>query len=239
MTAENLIPVLLVVLLGFVLGTGLVLAGWLLAARRREALHQRFLSPKSFFPGGGLGWQRPTCWLAIRGVSPEAVKGALGLNRAEPCSWQEGLSGSREFFISPRIHGWVIVTGLGLPHPGDDVDATFLFLTALSRKLGHVQFFHADRFLSHHAWARLDHGCVTRAFAWAGETVWSQGDPTLPESETGLNLPDYGEPMTDAKIKKNLQKLPALAARWSLDPAQVKLKSLRESIGIAGESAPF
>ena len=35
-----------------------------------------------------------------------------------PCSWAEGLSGSREFFISPRVNDWVIVTGLGLPHPG-------------------------------------------------------------------------------------------------------------------------
>ncbi len=239
MAAENLIPVLLVVLLGFVLGTGLVLLGWMLAARRREMLHEKFLSPKSFFPGETKLAQRPVCWLAIRAVSPEAVKAALGLNRAQPCSWAEGLAGSREFFISPRIHGWIIVTGLGLPHPGDDVDATFHFLTAMSRKLGHVQFFYADRFLSHHAWARLDHGCVTRAFAWVGETVWNQGNPTLPEIEADLNLPDYGDAATDAAIRKNLQKLPTLAARWSLDPAEVKLKSPRESIGLAGESAPF
>ena len=239
MSTENLIPILLVVLLGFVLATGLVLLGWMLALRRREMLHDKFLSPKSFFPGEIKFSSRPACWLAIRAVSPEAVQTALGLNRAEPCSWAEGLSGSREFFISPRIHGWVIVTGLGLPHPGDDVDATFMFLIAMSRKLGHVQFFYADRFLSHHAWARLDDGCVTRAFAWVNETVWNQGNPTLPELETGLSLPGYGDAATTAEVRKNLQKLPQLAARWSLDPAQVKLKSVRESIGIAGESAPF
>jgi hypothetical protein len=236
---ENIIPVLLLALLGFSVGTGLVLLGWMLAVRRREVLSEKILSPKSFFAAEIKLHQRPTCWLAIRAVSPEAVKAALGLNRATPCSWAEGLSGSREFFISPRVHGWVIVTGLGLPHPGDDVDATFLFLTSLSRKLGHVQFFHADRVLLHHAWARLDDGCVTRAFAWTGETVWNQGKPTLPELETGLNLPDYGEFATDADIRRNLKKFPQLAARWSLDPAEVKLKTLRESIGIAGESAPF
>ena len=32
-----------------------------------------------------------------------------------------------EFFISPRVNGWVIVTGPGLPNPGDDVDACFVF----------------------------------------------------------------------------------------------------------------
>ena len=238
MTHENIIVVLFA-LLGFTIGSGVVLLGWMLALRRREVLSEKFLSPKSFFPAETKLQHRPVCWLAIRATSPEAVKGALGLYRATPCSWAEGLSGSREFFISPRVHGWVIVTGIGLPHPGDDVDATFLFLTALSKKLGHVQFFHADRFLNHHAWARLDDGCVTRAFAWTGETVWNQGNPTLPESETGLNLPDYGEFASDADARRNVQKLPQLAARWSLDPAEVKLKSARESIGIAGESAPF
>ena len=239
MTPPNLIPILLLLLLGFALGTGLVLLGWMLAVRRRELWREKFLSPKSFFPAETRLTHRPACWLAIRAVSPEAVRRALGLNRATPCSWAEGLSGSREFFISPRVNDWVIVAGLGLPHPGDDVDATFLFLTALSRKLGHVQFFYADRYLHHHAWARLDDGCVTRAFAWAGETVWNQGHPTLPEIETGLNLPGYGEAVTDAAVRKNLAKLPQLAARWSLDPAEVRLKSARESIGLAGESAPF
>ncbi len=230
---------MLLALLGFSLGAGFVLLGWMLLIRRRELVRERFLSPKSFFTGETKLTHRPACWLAIRAVSPEAVKAALCLNRAQPCSWAEGLSGSREFFISPRLNGWVIVTGLGLPHPGDDVDATFLFLTALSRKLGHVQFFHADRFLSHHAWARLDDGCVTRAFAWAGETLWNQGNPTLPETATDLCFPNYGETMTEIQVKQNLQTLPQLAARWSLDPAEVKLKSVRESIGIAGETAPF
>ena len=239
MIAQNLIPVLLLALLVFSIGTGLVLLGWMLALRRREMLSEKILSPKSFFSPDQPLNHRPNCWLAIRTVSPEAVKHALGLNHAMPCSWAEGLSGSREFFISPRLNGWIIVTGIGLPHPGDDVDATFLFLTALSRKLGHVQFFHADRFLQHHAWARLDHGCVTRAFAWTGETVWDQGNPTLPEIETGLNLPGYGETATEASVRKNLAKLPQLAARWSLDPAEVKLKSPRESIGLAGDCAPF
>ncbi len=216
-----------------------MLLGWTLALRRRELVRNKIFAPKSFFAGETTLLQRPVCWIAIRAVSPEAVKSALGLSRAQPCSWAEGLSGSREFFISPRLNGWVIVTGIGLPHPGDDVDATFLFLTALSRKLGHVQFFHADRFLQHHAWARLDDGCVTRAFAWVGETVWNQGSPTQPELQTGLKLPDYGEEITEAEVRKNLQRLPQLAARWSLDPAEVKLKSPRESIGIAGESAPF
>jgi hypothetical protein len=219
---------------------GLFILGWMIVASRRAQLNQNLFSdPFNFLPLKSETPPRPACWLAVRSVSTEAVKTALGLNRASPCSWVEGLAGSHEFFISPRVHGgWVIVTGLGLPNPSDDVDATFLFLTELSRKLGHVQFFYAEKFSRHHSWARLDDGCVTRAYAWTGETVWNQGAKTLPESEAGLKTFDYGEQtatILDAEI--NFEKVPQLAARWSLDPAEVKLDSTRQSIGLAGESA--
>ena len=56
------------------------------------------------------------------------------------------------------MNGWIIVTGSGLPNPSCDVDECFRFLTELSRKLGQVQFFQADRILHHHAWARVENG---------------------------------------------------------------------------------
>jgi len=230
---------MLLALLGSAVSLGLVVLGWMLAVNWRERRRQTAPSPaQNFFPFQPAGRQRPACWLAVRAASPETVKATLGLNRAMPCSWAEGLTGGHEFFISPRVHGWVIITGLGLPNPTDDVDATFLFLTALSRKLGHVQYFYASRLLHHHAWARLDDGCVTRAYAWAGETVWNQGIETLPEIEVNLKLFGYGEQTaTILDAEMNFEKVPALAARWSLDPADVKLDSPRHATGIAGESA--
>ncbi|HEY4417645.1 MAG TPA: hypothetical protein VGO57_18280 [Verrucomicrobiae bacterium] len=221
------------------LGIGLMTFAWMFYLQRRaqrELLTATSLRKNPSAASAAL--PRPVCWLAVRSVSPESVKEALGLDRAAPCSWTEGLKGGHEFFISPRVHGWVIITGVALPNPSDDVDATFLFLQALSRKLGHVQFFYAERFSHHHAWARLDDGCVTRAYAWAGETVWSQGIETLPEIECDVKTSGYGEhglSLRDAE--SNFDRLPQLAARWSLDPAEVKLNSLRQSIGIAGESA--
>jgi len=150
----------------------------------------------------------------------------------------EGMMGGHEFFVSPRVHGWVIVTGLGLPNPSDDVDACFHFLIALSRRLGHVQFFHANLILQHHAWARLDEGCVTRAYAWADETVWNQGARTLPEIELGLECFDYGETSaTNEYAGTNAEKVPLLAARWSLDPAEINRHFVKHTTGIAGESA--
>ena len=240
MDERDLIPMVLFAMMGTGIVIGLLILGWMVAVHRRLRLEQNsFANTFSFLPLKQDTIPRPACWLAIRSVSTEGVKTALGLNRATPCSWVEGLAGSHEFFISPRVHGgWVIVTGLGLPNPSDDVDATFLFLTELSRKLGHVQYFYAEKFSHHHAWARLDEGCVTRAYAWTGETTWNQGHKTLPEIEAGLKTFNYGEQaatILDAEV--NFEKVPQLSARWSIDPADVKLDSTRQSIGLAGESA--
>ena len=239
MSQDDFIALLLLALQGLALGIGLMMLGWMLAVHRRNRLAEKNVSSaQNFFSFQPASLQRPNCWLAIRAVSPEAVKIALGLNRAQPCSWAEGLAGDHEFFISPRVNGWVIVTGVGLPTPTDDVDATFHFLTALSRQLGHVQYFYASRLFHHHAWARLDDGCVTRAYAWAGETVWNQGVETLPEIEADMKLSGYGEnTATILDAEMNFEKVPQLAARWSLDPARVKLNPLRPATGIAGESA--
>lgn len=240
MGQADYIPLILLAMQSMAIVIGLFILGWMLAVQRRSRRQPKsFAEAFNFLPVRPDAPPRPSCWLAVRSVSTEAVKTALRLNRAAPCSWIEGLAGSHEFFISPRMRGgWVIVTGLGLPSPSDDVDATFLFLTEFSRKLGHVQFFYAEKFSRHHGWARLDDGCVTRGYAWAGETVWNQGLVTLPETEVGLKTFPYGEPsatVVDAEL--NFEKVPQLAARWSLDPAEVKLDSTRQSIGLAGESA--
>lgn len=178
--------------------------------------------------------QRPSCWLAIRAASPERVQSALGLGSSTPCPWSEGMTGEHEFFISPRVNGWVIVTGVGIPAPDDDVDECFRFLVSLSRKLGHVQFFHAEKFLHYHAWARMDDGCVTRAYAWAGETLWNQGVKTLLEIELDLKCFGYGETCPPNIAKINSEKVSQLAARWNFDPAAVDERLLGRAVGVAG-----
>lgn len=179
--------------------------------------------------------QRPACWLAFRGSSPERVQEALGLSRSVPCSWSEGMTGEHEFFISPLVNGWVIVTGVAIPTPDDDVDECFHFLISLSRKLGHVQFFHAEKYLHHHAWARLDDGCVTRAYAWTGETVWNQGTKTLSETKLDMKCFDYGEMGPPGVAARNAEKVSQLAARWNFDPAAVDERLLSQAVGVAGK----
>jgi hypothetical protein len=206
------------------LGVAVMVFGWMIFLQRRNRAAEQLHSPAGeIFPPPAAAI-RPTTWLAVRTLEPATIRTAL--------------PNQEKFFISPQVNGWVIITGPGLPDPDDDVDACHLFLTALSRELGHVQFFYAEKFSAHHAWARLDDGCVTRAFAWAGETIWNQGAQTLAERGLHMKCFDYGE---DSEIgfwtakenaAANVEKIPQLAARWSLDP-----EILLRADGISGESS--
>ncbi len=123
------------------------------------------------------------------------------------------------------------------------MDECFRFLARISGQLGQVQLFHADRILHHHAWARAENGIVTRAYAWAGETIWNQGAKTPAETELSMKCFGYGEdPNADswAAVEwtaANVGKVPLLATRWSLDPARINERARKHAEGIAGESS--
>ena len=239
---SNLTP-LLALCVVFLLVFGLIVFGLIVLHRRMRVMaeppQRKTIVPsfKSMMP------PRPAVWLAVRASDPKAVQAAMGLNRSMPCSWSEGMTGARGFFIGPPVNGWIIVTGSGLPNPSCDVDECFRFLTALSRKVGQVQFFQADRVLHHHAWARAEDGVVTRAYAWAGETIWNQGAKTPAEAGLSMKCFGYGEdPNADlwAAVEwtaANVGKVPLLATRWSLDPARINARALNHANGIAGESS--
>ncbi len=184
---------------------------------------------------------RPTSWLAVKGRNLRAVQAALRLRRIEPCSWVEGLAGEKQFFIAPPVNGWILVFGTGLPDPSDDVDKCFHFILRLSRAAGQVQFFVANRALQHHAWVRAEDGRIKRAYAWAGKTLWKQGARTDAEKQLDLRCFDYAEPGSSGifeaadSISTTVDRVPMLAARWSLDPASVDQAILDQACGIAGE----
>jgi hypothetical protein len=170
-------------------------------------------------------FEQPSRWLVVKTGDPAKVQSALNLHHPTPCSWEDGLLEAREdkLFISPSISGWVLVVGSGLPGPFEDVDDCFRFLSELSRKLGQVQFFSASRVVPQHAWVLMDSGRVYRAYAWAGETLWNQGQLTAAEKDLGLRCFEYGSEQNCYLIKDalaaNAEKIGPLAARWSLDPA--------------------
>ncbi len=184
---------------------------------------------------------RPCCWLAIKSRSLHAVQSALGLHNPKPCSFLEGMSGGEKLFIAPPVNGWILVLGAGLPQPSEDVDACFRFVLNLSRKLGEVQFFSASRVVRDHAWVRAYRGRVVRAYAWAGKTLWKQGRKTAAEKELELKCFDYTETAERNSffepdfIATNVDKVPLLAARWSLDPACIDGRLLEQERGKTGE----
>jgi hypothetical protein len=244
---SDIIAALLILVLGIALGIGLVclllvlhhLRGGRLAARRNwlqiaEITDRRF-QPSIF--------SMPSRWLAIKSGNPYVIQAALGLHKPTPCSWEEGLTVAQErkLFISPPINGWVLVMGTHLPDPADDVDECFRFLIALSRKVGQVQFFSANRVVNHHAWVQVHQGIVQRAYAWAGRTIWNQGRKTSAEIDLGLRCYDYAdapEPTRFAQTdpcQHNTDRICLLAARWSIDPAAVDARRLRESRGLTGD----
>jgi hypothetical protein len=243
--ADSLIPVMLLILFGTSLGTGITIAVFAVRwARSHRSLRQPAPGPThwnvrlpSLNPTHGV--ERPEAWLAVRGRSVVSVQEALGLQNLKRCSWSEGLG--EKLFIAPPVRGWIVVTGSGLPDPAEDIDVCFRFVTGLSRRLGHVQFFSANRVLKNHAWVQAERGRVLRGYAWAGHTLWKQGLRTPAECSLDLTCFEYGypnEPTTLSQaeaVSANLDKIPFLAARWSLDPGSIDESFLEREPGIAGE----
>jgi hypothetical protein len=247
MNGADVIPFLLLTLITTI-GTGILIfvLGVRWASRGAGVRLVRSSADERIFSSGPRSLrsvlvQRPGSWLAVRSRDIEAVRSALALSNCRPCSWLEGLGGEQRLFIAPPVNGWILVIGSGLPDPADDVDVCFRFLTGLSRKLGRVQFFSASRILNHHAWARLDDGRVVRAYAWAGRTLWNQGVKTAGELELGLKCYPYFDAPATAGLRQvdyagaNAEKVPLLAARWSLDPAEVDERELERASGVAGD----
>jgi|tagenome__1003787_1003787.scaffolds.fasta_scaffold20618983_2 hypothetical protein len=245
---SDLITVLLILVLGMALGIGLICLLLVLHFLRSGRLAQRRLLKRDDWWSGERKFQSsifttPPRWLAVRCGNPLVVQAALGLNRPIPCSWEEGLTAAHEqkLFISPPISGWVLVMGSVLPEPAEDVDKCFRFISALSRKLGHVQFFSVNRVVHHHTWVQAEHGQIQRAYSWAGKTLWDQGQATLAEVQLGMKCYGYTETMDRNAFMQqdpaamNAEKVSLLAARWSVDPNAIDGRRLKASQGIAGE----
>lgn len=246
MSNWNLFPVVFLMLLGFALATAaagvLVFLNWRHRrgrARRKQSSDETRVWP-DFLPVHHAILSRPASWLVVRSKNLHAVETALGLHNPRPCTWSEGIAGEKKLFISPPVNGWILVIGQGLPDAADDVDSCFRFLTNLSRRLGRVQFFSANSILKHHAWVWVENGRVMRAYAWAGQTLWNQGIKTSAELNLGVKCFDYlespdvvfGRPDVNGT---NTDKVPLLAARWSLDPASIDERVFAHACGVAGE----
>ncbi|MDO8349139.1 MAG: hypothetical protein Q7T30_02805 [Planctomycetota bacterium] len=183
----------------------------------------------------------PARWMAVRANTVREVRNALGLANATPCSLEDGLAGNHQqsLFLAPPVHGWVLISGPGIPDPAEDIDEVYHLLRSLSIKLGAAQYFGFNRVLGHHGWAWARGGGIVRAFAWTGRTVWNEGEATPAERALRLRCPGYSDPPPQSVLAResllgNRDKVPVLAARWSLDPVSVH-QQIPQAIGVAGE----
>jgi hypothetical protein len=192
-------------------------------------------------------FQMPARWMAIRSSNTHLVRELLGVSEEVAVPWSEALSRSREafLFVSGPVDGWTLVVGGRLPDPVQDVDALFRLLNRLSRELGEVHFYSADRVLQFHTWARLDDGRVSRAYSWAGETLWNEGRLTLEERLLGFRCRAYCEQPESVRYGDtapevhNTERVVLLARRWSLDPVTASEHLLQqEAVQSPGDDTP-
>jgi len=184
---------------------------------------------------------RPKTWLAVKSRNSEDVARSIGLIDLQSYSSAGGLSETNrdQIFVSPPVNGWVVVFGEGLPDPEADIDECFKFLIDMSDRLGHLQYFHGNHTLGHHAWVKVIERQVVRAYAWVGETVWNQGTTTIAEKKSGVRAFDYFEDDGDAysnweTMRHNVEQLPLLASIWSIDPVVLLDMSVRVKPGWIG-----
>jgi hypothetical protein len=221
----------LLVSFGIVIGIAIVFATLYRRHLRVLRLSQKWSDPLTPLAGSRRGFPHlpiPHRWLAVRTSNTLFLRQLLSAPQQEATSWSDALIRARErtWFVSPPWRGWTLVIGAAIPDPASDIDRLHRFLTHLSRAIGDVQFFAADRVLNHHAWADLRDGQVIRAYAWAGETLWNQGEHTLDERLLGLVCHDYAESVEGPGVcggpseQQNTERVPLLARRWSLDPVE-------------------
>lgn len=227
----------LLVSFGVVIGLATVFASLYRRHLRSLRSAQRWMDPLTPLVGSSrmaLALPLPNRWLAIRSSNTAYLRELL-IHGPEECPrWSEALvrAGEPTVFVSPPLTGWTLVIGAALPDPASDIDRLYHYLTRVSRMVGEVQFFAADRVLNHHAWALLREGRVSRAYAWAGETLWNQGDATLDERLLGLVSREYGEMVEGPGIcggpseQQNTERVLLLARRWSLDLGEASAQIL-------------
>jgi len=226
---RNLLPIL---------GMVLLVTGWYLVGLSRRPKLRLPVVVRAASHNSAPEW--PRLWLAVRTSQQFAVQTALGLRNAKLCSWTEGLSGGSALFVARPVKGWTLILGAALPDPSEDIDLCFRWVCRLSRIFGEVQLFYTYPVLRYHAWILSKRGKIARAYAWAGRTLWNQGEVTPEEQALGLRCFEYLESpevlsITDEEaLEQNVQRVHALAACWGPDPAEFSCLSLERHCGIVG-----
>jgi hypothetical protein len=231
---------LILIPFALVIGVGVMFL-WMMR-REVRGLRQQRLTGEGWPPSTPVLLENPRAWLAVKSEDLRAIAGALNLHHVGPCSWADAPQRAEDrVFISPPVDGWVLVFGASLPAPEDDVDRFYRFLMDLSRETGLVVYFSADPIFHHHAWVKALNGRVVRAYAWADEVLWNQGDLTQAERDLHVFCLPYHpangapSPRVREQARLNCERVPAIAARWSVEPRAIDATAAGHRPGIVGE----
>ncbi|MEV8444096.1 hypothetical protein AB0425_42545 [Actinosynnema sp. NPDC051121] len=163
-------------------------------------------------------------WLAVTSPDAATAADALGLIRRKRTTWAHGVRSAYDgaVFVAPPIGPWVLVPGRGLP---DASSPGFLeWVTRLSTRLGHVQYFETHRFTGTCAWVLAAGGQVRRAYHFDGVGVpLFEGDVTVDETALGIGT-ERDSPDDEAwwSTVPGEGDVLALAGRWSVDPTRIE-----------------
>ena len=121
-------------------------------------------------------------------------------------------------------------------------DLCYRFLTELSRKLGHVQFFSASRVVNYHCWALMEKGPCLSRLRLGGRNVMEPGaghgggagpGPDLLWIWRGAEFLRHSR-----SVAVNSDNVNQLAARWSVDPCACS-PAMSNGRGIVGRILPI
>jgi len=200
-------------------------------------------------------------WFAVNTSDVDAVIERLGFGKGQVANWRSGIRAAYSSrvlgydkdlaFITPPIHGWILIAGAALPYPvmhtadrhegiGDAFDVLF---SRLSTAFSDVQFFGSYRGVGFVAWARRQTREPDRVFAFGDGDVYANvGKQTADEMLLGLpNLNDL--PLAQATERMFEDEVPfpdedaplLLAGRWSVNPGKLEEMALSPGCGVVIE----
>ncbi len=191
------------------------------------------------------GFSFKTSWLAVRRGPVVAVADALGLVDRRPAGWADGTDAAyrRGVYVVSVGDEWTLAHGVQhLPGHGLDgsMDGFAEWLSAVSARLGEVQFFGSHRAVEYAAWASARGGTLERGYAYTGDdgVLLDVGEPTVVERELGVGvvpLDACSDAEYDAwhRIAGDEEYVMRVAGAWSIDPCGLTQDHARQP-GILG-----
>lgn len=204
-------------------------------------------------PDAPVAFGTDMAWIAVRSGDTAAVMAALDLVGATRANWSSGIGTVYDkrlcddfVFVTPPVKGWTFITGVPLPLPANRafVDKLTPLLAGLAGAFREVQYFASYPIIDLFAWARLERGRMTRAFAVGDEgVVWDRGRPSREERALGLKLfelrgircrkGDTGESIILHPTQEHVLRL---AGNWSLDPTTFENRNEQPGVGFVARA---